>query len=150
MTTSQIDVADELRDWARGMYPLEAAVELLVRGMRGRFALPGNPWIKRETGVRGSPEPRYWADLADIEDHIGALSSGERSFLLIVASIGADTPVGLGAAISLLDRAALELVLAGLAHAAGSHQHSEIIYNEAGQPTRFGRLDSLYPWPPQA
>ena len=35
-----------LRLWAKGLYPLEAAVELLARTADGRFASPGYPWIQ--------------------------------------------------------------------------------------------------------
>jgi hypothetical protein len=146
--TSTVEVEDDLRAWAKGMYTLEAAVELLIRGMEGRFARPGNPWIKHETGVRGSLTPRYWADLDVIGDHIGALSSGEQAFLKVVASLGSDdVDVNLSDAISRLDRPTLDLVLAGLAHAAGSHQHSGLVYDDAGAVTGFEQLGSLYPWP---
>ena len=90
MTTSQTDVADELRAWAQSVYPLAASAELFVRGTGGRFARPGNPRTKYQTGVRGSPEPRYQADLAEIPDLIGSLSGAEQSFLLMVASNGTD------------------------------------------------------------
>ena len=80
--------------------PLAASVELLGRVTGGRFARPGNPRTKYETGVRSAPEPRYRA--------------------------------GSGA-------------VAALAHAAGSHQHSEVICNQAGQPARFRRLTRAAP-----
>lgn len=34
-----------LRPWAKGLDPLVAAVEVLVRAFDGRFANPGSPWI---------------------------------------------------------------------------------------------------------
>ena len=141
------DVQDDLRAWAKGMYPSEAAVELLIRGMGGRFAHPSNPWIKNETGVLGSLTPRYWADLQEIGEHLGALSSGERAFLMIVASLGSDdVEVNLSDTISRLDRPTLNLVLAGLAHAAGTHQHSGMVYDDTGAVTGFEQLGSLHPW----
>lgn len=63
-------VAEQLRAWAAGMYHTEAAVELLIRGMGGRFARPENRWIIKEAGTRGSLEPRYWVDFEAIPDHI--------------------------------------------------------------------------------
>lgn len=33
----------ELRAWAKGDYPTEAAVELLIRAKRGRFARESQP-----------------------------------------------------------------------------------------------------------
>lgn len=82
-------MADELRGWARGMYPLEAAAELLVRGMHGRFALPGYPWIKRDTGVRGSLEPRYWADLSDVRHTMKLRENWPKAITETVAVFGA-------------------------------------------------------------
>ncbi|WP_197676442.1 hypothetical protein [Nakamurella panacisegetis] len=38
--TSTVEVQDDLRAWAKGMHTFEAATELLIRGMGGRFALP--------------------------------------------------------------------------------------------------------------
>lgn len=110
---------DQLRSWAKGAYGLEAATELLIS--------PGTPWIREESG-------RPWIDFDSIPDHLGGCSGGERRFLILVASLGSDVQVVLGDAVSGLDREYLDLALAGIAHAAGSHKHS----NELG---------SLHPWP---
>ncbi|WP_197676443.1 hypothetical protein [Nakamurella panacisegetis] len=76
------------------------------------------------------------------------MSSGERTFLMIVASLGSDAvDVNLSDTIIRLDRPTLELVLAGIAHAAGSHQHSGLVHDDAGAATGFEQLSSLYPWP---
>lgn len=48
-----------------------------------------------------------------------------------------------------LDRTLLELVLAAMAHAAGSHQDS-VVVEKPGGVVVFERRDSLYPWPKQA
>lgn len=119
--------ADDLRAWARGSYDLEAATELLIRAFNGRYARPGTPWVKEESG-------RPWIDFDSIPDHLGGSSGGERRFLLLVASLASDVQVALGEAVSGLDGQHLDLVLAGIAHAGGSHQHSD-------------RLGSLHPWP---
>ncbi len=133
---------EALRAWAKGMYTTEAAAELLIRGFGGRFAQPGYPWI------RPGEDGGYWIDLAAIPDNIGAYSGGERRFLLIVASIGSsEVQVNLSDALASLGREQLDLVLAAIAHAAGSHQHSEVIYDPDGRPASFGQLDTLYPWP---
>ena len=60
-----------LRAWAKGLYPLEAAVEVLVRAFNGRFASPGNPWIQP------CVQPGWWwLDTAELEeDNLGALSA---------------------------------------------------------------------------
>lgn len=34
---------EDLRDWAKNMYILEAATELLLRAFNGRYAAPGRP-----------------------------------------------------------------------------------------------------------
>jgi hypothetical protein len=41
-------IAAELRDWARGCYSTEAAVELLIRARGGRFVEPGQPWLRTD------------------------------------------------------------------------------------------------------
>lgn len=134
MTTSQ-----ELRDWAKGALPLEAATELLLRGFSGRFAEPGWPWMKTDDG-------RPWIDFGSIPDEIGGLSSGEQRFLMIAASLGGDdVRISLSDEMS-LDRTLLELVLAAMAHAAGSHQDS-VVVEQPGGVLGFERRKSLYPWP---
>ncbi len=55
--------------------------------------------------------------------------------------------VNLSDAVASLGREQLDLVLAAIAHAAGSHQHSEIACDPDGRPASFGKLDTLYPWP---
>ncbi|MFC6355998.1 hypothetical protein ACFQB0_07755 [Luethyella okanaganae] len=39
------------------------------------------------------------------------------------------------------------LVLATMAHANGSHEHSGIAFDSDGKPTGFYKLDSLFPSP---
>ncbi|WP_212747008.1 hypothetical protein [Sinomonas gamaensis] len=46
-----------------------------------------------------------------------------------------------------LDRRNLALVLAAIAHAAGSHEDADLRYDGQGNPTGTVRLESLYPWP---
>lgn len=118
---------EELRAWAEGNYSLEAATELLIRGYRGRYAQSGNTWIKNRNG-------RTWIDFKDMASSMASSLGGEKRFLLLVASIGTDAPVVLGDLVSGLNRELLDLVLAAIAHAGGSH----------GQSTELG---SLYPWP---
>ncbi|WP_037364403.1 hypothetical protein [Nakamurella lactea] len=132
---------DTLREWARGSYTDEAATELLIRGFRGRFAELGQPWIK-PAGPGTS-----WIDWDAITpDTVGPLSGGERRYLGITASIGGGLPVNLHDDLH-LDRGLLELVLAAMAHAAGSHEQSEPVFDAQGVPTGFHREPSLHPWP---
>jgi len=140
--------ADELRAWARGMYTTEAATELLLRAFGGKFAAPGNPWVHTSTEPEGPSQVRAWIDFAAIPEQAGALSGGERRFLLLAASLAEDVPVALGDLVSGLDRENLDLVLAAIAHAGGSHQHSDVRFNEDGSMSLGkGYLDSLHPWP---
>jgi len=75
-------VADQLRAWAGGMYPVEAAVELLLRAFGGRFSQPGREWIvPTEHG-------RYYVDFAQIPVSIGALSGGEQGLPMIRVARG--------------------------------------------------------------
>jgi hypothetical protein len=40
---------EALRAWAKGRYSTEAATELLIRALGGRFAQPPWPWIHEES-----------------------------------------------------------------------------------------------------
>jgi hypothetical protein len=134
---------DDLRAWAKGMYTLEAATELLIRAFGGVYAEAGQPWIHTDE-YSGKP----WIDFEAIPEHIGGSSSGERSLLLLAASIAADVPVALGDTVVGLDRNNLQLVLAAIAHAGGSHEHTDVQTDEDGIIVSFGsKLPSLYPWP---
>jgi hypothetical protein len=140
--------ADDLRAWARGMYTIEAATELLLRGFGGKFAKPGNPWIHTSSTPEGPQQVSAWIDFASIPEEAGVLSGGERRFLLLTASLAEDVPVVLGDVVPGLDRENLDLVLAAIAHAGGSHQHSDIRFNEDGSMSLGkGYMDSLHPWP---
>jgi len=138
-------INQNLRAWAKGVHTTGAAVELLIRGFGGRFAAPDNPWIQPREHIG------HWADLKAIPGNIGALSSGERAYLLITASIGlggSDGPaINLGDTIPALGREQLTLVLAGIAHANGSHQSSGIEIDPITGIPSITRNASLYPWP---
>lgn len=134
---------DELRDWAKGRYTTEAATELLIRAFDGRFARAGSPWIETSQEYGNS-----WINFEAIPDTVGGVSGGERRFLLIAASIAdVGVSVELGDVIPGLDRKVLDLVLAAIAHAGGSHEHSGFVYDEAGNATHIERQTTLYSWP---
>lgn len=131
-----------LRGWARGSHSDEAGVELLVRAFNGRFTGACYPWIRM-----GDHRGRWLEWDAVNEDTIGALSSGEQWLLTLAASIGGGRPVNLADALSGLDRSLLQLVLAAIAHAAGSHEHSEVTFDDTGAPLAVDLLPPLYLWP---
>lgn len=140
--------ADDLRAWAKGSYTTEAATELLLRAFGGRFAAVGQPWVHTSTEPQGPSQVSAWIDFASIPEEVGVLSGGERRFLLLAASLAEDVPVVLGDVVPGLDRVNLDLVLAAVAHAGGSHQHSDIETKEDGSIVLYsGYLDALYPWP---
>lgn len=140
--------AEGLRAWAKGMHTLVAAAELLIRS--GPPLLTG-PWVEHDP-ERG----RYWFNVEAVTEDGGHLSGGERRVLDLAAALASDDhPVALGDAVSGIDRKHLTLVLAAIAHAAGSHEHSRMVYDgflegtDAPRPVGFEKLDSLYPWPQQ-
>jgi len=129
MTAPRHEAHGHLRAWARGSYPLEAATELLIRAFDGRFVQPGWPWMHPTAGGQ-------WIDFAAIPEQAGGLSGGEQRLLRIAASIGSpDVTVNLGDCLTGVDRPTLELVLAAVAHAAGSHRHCEVTTNPNGTIT---------------
>jgi hypothetical protein len=144
MVESPTDINDQLRKWARGLYTTEAATELLIRAHNGTFASIEKPWIKPD-------DHGYWIDFPAINEHLGALSGGEQRLLRIAASIGSDeaTPVNLGGVLSGLDRPTLRLVLAAVAHAGGSHQHSSLVIDRDGHAT-ITKEPSLFVWDGEA
>jgi hypothetical protein len=140
--------ADDLRAWAKGSYTTEAATELLLRAFGGRYSAPGNPWVHAKTTTPEGYTEGPWIDFESIPEDVGVLSGGERRFLLLAASLAENVPVVLGDVVPGLDRGNLDLVLAAIAHAGGSHQHSDISTNEDGSMTlNPGYLASLHPWP---
>lgn len=129
----------QLRSWAKGIHGLEAATELLIRGFNGRFADPGCPWVHPTASG-------HWIDFDSIPEQTGALSGGEQRFLQIAAALSdGDTSVNLGHALAGLDRQRAHLVLAAVAHAAGTHQHQDLTVQPDGT-VRFTRLGSIYRW----
>ena len=129
----------QLRAWAKGIYGLEAATELLIRGFDGRFADPDCPWV--HPTVSG-----HWIDFDAIPALMGALSDGEQRFLQIAASLSdGDTEVNLGYALAGLDRAHVHLVLAGVAHASGTHEQQELTVRPDGT-VAFTRPGAIYRW----
>ena len=127
---------DELRRWAKGSYPLEAATELLIRT---GWCRASSAWIReREEGA-------HWVDFASIPGHSRGKSSGERQLLLVIASLGdgtGDTAVCLGD-VGRIDRDNVDLILAAIAHAAGTHENAPAPWESNAQTPPH----TLHPWP---
>jgi hypothetical protein len=135
------DTVEGLRSWARGGYAEEAGVELLARAFEGRFTDREWPWIRR------CDRPGwFWVDADTLLDALGVFSGGERRVLTLVAAlVGAGAVQDLPGLLSGLDRSHLHLLLAAMAHAGGSHQHSAPA-DDNGQ-LRLVRLPALMDWP---
>ncbi len=135
---------DRLRTWARGSLPLTAAAELLIRSFDGRFAAASQPWIRVEsTGAT-------WLDDQYLAAGLGGLSGGERRVLTVVAALADSTGarrIDLTDVVTGIDRDNLDLVLAALAHAAGSHEHAGLEVAADERSARLVRLPPLHPWP---
>lgn len=132
-------IAEDLRAWARGSYPVEAATELLIRAFRGRFAQPDHPWIRHDD--------RYRIDFDAITDETTAVySGGEQRVLAVAASLGGSRQVGLGEVLASLDRPVTALLLAAFAHAAGSHRHSDLRVDPATGNADLVELGALVAW----
>lgn len=141
LTMSDRFVREALREWADGSRSQEAAVELLIRGLDGRFARAGHPWMRR-VGVRG-----WGLDCSAVSaEPIGTLSGGQQQFLRLVASLGGGVPVDLRSDLQQLDRGVQDLVLAAVAHAMGSHEGVQVIHGRGGE-AGFQEVQSLHPWP---
>ena len=140
MAESSTNVIANLRQWAHGMYTTEAATELLIRASIGTLVAIDRPWIK-------PTNHGYWIDFGVITQHLGALSGGEQRLLRIAASIGSDDapPIRLGEAMTGLDRPTLQLVLAAVAHAGGSHDQTDLVVDRDGLAT-ITKQPSLHPW----
>ena len=112
------EVHEALRRWAKGLYPLEAGVELLTHAFGGRFARSREPWVQQ-----GDDPGWWWIDVEQMtEDNYGALSGGETRLLRIAASLLDGPPDDLCRNLPGLDREHLQLVLDAIAHAGGIHQ----------------------------
>ncbi len=109
---TETEAASQLRAWAKGIYPTEAGVELLVR--HGRIVYEAAPWVRRADDGSAA-----WIDPTSLLEDAGPLSGSEQRVVAIAASLLGGPPVDLSEVLSSLDPATSDLVLASLAHAAG-------------------------------
>lgn len=168
MVTEQ-DLHARLRANAKGLYPLEAATELLIRH---------GTWLRRggfvdacvETWEPTQAESHLeagacimWGEVGealaalssvdvDCPKWLGVSSGGERRII----QVAHDIAVGPMSDVCGLGRDSQELVLAAIAHAGGSHEHKPHPFTTHPDGTvtlaegrgRGEYLGSLHPWPP--
>ena len=140
-------LVETMRAWARGSYAPQAGVELLIRsGLAARLdQIP--PWAD---GPGTGFDP---ALVGELIEH-GHLSGGQQRIAAIAAALldGQDHRIDLSEALAGLDRDHLDLVLAAIAHAAGSHEHGEVadgLDRPAIAAAPGGYLPPLRSWPAQ-
>jgi hypothetical protein len=146
------DVETALLRAAVGDYGLEAAVLLLANSAHWlprlqaagliTIALDGDavddgPWAAVQ-----------WAEL-DPAVRTGVIcgTGGQLRLLRAAAGLAEGQPVDLADLTAGLDRAELTLLLAALAHAAGSHEHREVHRDTDGVPHAGAPLGSVVAWP---
>lgn len=159
------DLAALLRANAKGLYPVEAATELLIRSgvwlRRAGFRVacvevwgPTEEHPHHEVGAHinweivGEAMAAYAAG-QPVPEWIGVCSGGERHLIQIAHDIAA----GPMSDVSGLDRSAAALVLAAVSHAAGAHAHKDFVLtvDADGVPRRAAATPEnsgpLFPWP---
>jgi hypothetical protein len=131
---------DELRAAARGSYPEEAATELLIRGFGGRFTGPGWSWTCLDD------DGALWINFALIRGHVEFLTAREQCYLLVAASIASACAVVVGECMAELDRDEVDLVLAAVSHARGSHMPRAVMA-DSDEGAGLRQQESLHEWP---
>ncbi|CCH86258.1 conserved protein of unknown function [Modestobacter italicus] len=145
-----VGVENALLRAALGDYSDEAAILLLITSGHWLPQLQHAGLITLDGNVDGEG---LWAHIAwpDLDGalRIGTITgrSSDHQVLRAAASIADGHPVDLGDLATGLDRHALTLVLAAIAHAAGSHEPRSITHVPDGVPHPGDRLPPLVPWP---
>ena len=137
---------------AVGDYALEAAVLLLANSGHWlpRLHAAGLIMIALDgDAVDGGPWAAVqWPEL-DPALRTGAIAGtgGQLRLLRAAASLADGQPVDLADLTAGVDRAELTLLLAALAHAAGSHEHRDVIRDDGGVPHAGPPLGPVVSWP---
>lgn len=149
-----LDLESALLRAAVGDYAVEAAVLLLADSgywlpqlqAAGLVAIAldgdaadGGPWAAVQ-----------WGEL-DRALRSGAItgSLGQLRLLRAAASLADGQPIDLADLAAGVDRPELTLLLAALAHAAGSHEHRDVVRDDDGAPQAGPRLGPVVAWPVQ-
>ncbi len=139
------EIEDAVRRWAQGVYPVEAGAELLIR--QGKAIREKAPWLQ-EIGPEGG-QRMVAIDTEMLWAKSGAWSGSEQRLVNIALSLlDSEFTVKLHNAVSGLDADHVELVLAAVAHAAGSHEARRPII-EGSKLTGYTEPVNAHPWPDQ-
>jgi hypothetical protein len=145
-----LDLENALLRAAVGDYAVEAAVLLLADSghwlpqlqAAGLIALDGDvdgggPWAAVQ-----------WTDL-DRALRAGVVTGtgGQLRLLRAAASLADGQPIDLADLTAGVDRPELTLLLAALAHAAGSHEHERVVHDDDGTPHPGPLLGPVVAWP---
>ncbi|TFV92987.1 hypothetical protein E4P40_00975 [Blastococcus sp. CT_GayMR20] len=143
-----VDLENALLRAAFGDYADEAAILLLINFGHWLPQLQAAGLITVVEEAEGMWARIDWPEL-DAELCAGRLlgSSGELRVLHAAASVADGRPVDLGDLAGGLDRRALVLVLAAIAHAAGSHEHRRVSFDDDGVPYPGEQVPPLVAWP---
>ncbi|MCZ2830002.1 hypothetical protein O2W14_14275 [Modestobacter sp. VKM Ac-2986] len=147
-----LDLESALLRAAVGDYAAEAAVLLLADSGHWlpRLQAAGLVSIALDgDAVDGGPWAAVqWGDL-DGALRAGRISGtgGERRLLRAAASLAEGQPVDLADLTAGLDRGELTLLLAALAHAAGSHEHHDVLRDGDGLSQDGPLLGPVVAWP---
>lgn len=119
-------LADQLRAWARGIYPDEAGVELLIGHAsflhRADFT---SRFITTPASSDGTPLAVIdWPAVIAALDGSLPCSGGENRMLRLAASLAAGIPVSLRGALTGIDGRGTQLVVQAVLHASGHRPSS--------------------------
>lgn len=130
-------ITDRVRAWAAGSHRPEAGVELLIRT---NLIDEQSPWLIEESTHRVSIDPCI------LMDETGCHPWHQKVAAHVAAHLLVSQPIDLADLLPGLDRKTLHLILAALAHAAGSHEHGHVIVTD-GVPSVTDVLPPLVAWP---
>ena len=145
-----LDLESALLRAAVGDYAVEAAVLLLADSGYWLPQLQGAGLIALDVDVdEGGPWAAVqWADLdRALRTGVVSGSGGQLRLLRAAASLADGQPVDLADLTAGVDRKELTLLLAALAHAAGSHEHRSAVRDRDGAPHGGPLLGPVVAWP---
>ena len=146
-----VDLETALLRAAVGDYAAEAAVLLLADSGHWlpELQAAGLVTIALDADADGGPWAAVQWTEVDGALRRGAVggSGGQLRLLRVAASLAEGQPVDLADLTAGLERRELTLLLAALAHAAGSHEHREVRRDGDGVPQVGALLGPLVAWP---